>query len=131
MLHTRNLLALTFTLVLGIAAWGQTMDMHPAKTATMSKQQLLTLIATAKTPTQQERLAQYYTAQAQQYAALANEHAQMAEQYKKNPWMGANKHFASTYAYCASLAQSFQKLSGKMEQLAKAHEQMAHSSALK
>ena len=131
MFSTRNLLTLTFTLVLGIAAWGQTMAMQPDKTPTLSKQQLLTLIATAKTPAEQERIAQYYTAQAQQYAALAKEHTQMAEQYKKNPWMGANKHFASTYAYCASLAESFQKLSGKMEQLAKVHEQMAHAATQK
>jgi hypothetical protein len=131
MKRTLSILSLAF--ILTFTALGQMQMPMAMKTGpeNLSKQQLLSLIATAKTPAEHQRIAQYYEAQAQKYLALSKEHAAMAEQYKKNPLMGANKHFTSTLGYCESLVGSFQKLSVKMQQLAEVHLQMAKEAAQK
>jgi hypothetical protein len=42
----------------------------------LSKRQLNTLIATAKTPAEHQRIAEFYLSQAQDYVAQSKEHAQ-------------------------------------------------------
>src|ERR1017187_877489 len=51
----------------------------------LSKHQLNTLIATAKTPADHQRIAQFYQAQAQDYLAQSKEHAREAEQSRNDP----------------------------------------------
>ncbi len=125
MKRTLGILSLTFALALG--AFGQiaTAPRHPAEK--LSKQQLLSLIATAKTPADHRRIAQYYEAKAQDYLAQSKEHEQMAEQYKKNPLISSSKWSTATIGHCEYFAQSFKADAVKMQELAQLHEQMAQA----
>jgi len=91
----------------------------------LSKHQLNTLIATAKTPADHQRIAQFYQAQAQDYLAQSKEHAREAEQARNNPLRVNNKTIFSTVNHCEHYAQKFSDLAAKSQGLAKQHEQMA------
>lgn len=91
----------------------------------LSKRQLNTLIATAKTPAEHQRIAEFYLSQAQDYFAQSKEHAQMAEQYKNNPIRNNSKAVFSTVNHCEYWAQKFSEMAAKSQELAKQHEQMA------
>jgi Tfp pilus assembly protein FimT len=91
----------------------------------LSKKQLNSLIATAKTPAQHQRIAHYYSAQSDSYLAQSKEHAQMAEGYKANPAINNGKFSRGTVGHCEYLAQSFKEMSTKAGELAQMHEQMA------
>lgn len=92
---------------------------------TLSKQQLQSLIATARTPGEHERLARYYEAKAQNDLAEAREHAQMAAQFKQNALAASSKWSTGTVNHCVYFAQSLNGDAAKMQQLALQHEQMA------
>jgi len=104
-------------------AFGQTANQPQAEK--LSKQQLQSLIATAKTPAQHERIAQYYEAKAQSDLAQSKEHAQMAAEFKANNVTSSAKFANGTVNHCEYLAESFKKDAAKMEALAAQHEQMA------
>ena len=91
----------------------------------LSKSELNTLIATAKTPAEHQRIAQYYTAQSQDFLAQANEHEAMLASYKANPSLLNEKFKASTIKHCENLAADLKDLSVKSQEMAKMHEQMA------
>ncbi|HEX9198440.1 MAG TPA: hypothetical protein VF865_02700 [Acidobacteriaceae bacterium] len=112
---------LSLALVMTVAAFGQT----PAKPQHLSKQQLNTLIATAKTPAEHQRIAQFYQSQAQDYLAQADEHAAMVAAYKSNLSLTNNKNQASTISHCEYFVQTFKDLAVKSQELATMHEQMA------
>lgn len=95
------------------------------KAGKLGKQQLLSLIATAKTPAEHRRLAKYYEAQAKSYLAQAKEHEELSEAYKKNPMTSSSKFAAGTVDHCEYFAQSFKEDAAKMQELAEMHEQMA------
>jgi hypothetical protein len=97
----------------------------------LSKRQLNTLIATAKTPADHQRIAQFYQAQAQDYLAQSREHAREAEQARNNPLRVNNKTVFSTVNHCEHYAQKFSDLAAKSQDLAKQHEQMASDSGKK
>jgi hypothetical protein len=59
---------LSLAFVMSIAAFGQTPSTQQPKPEHLSKQQLNTLIATAKTPAEHGRVAQYYQAKAVDYS---------------------------------------------------------------
>jgi hypothetical protein len=90
---------------------------------TLSKAQVNTLAATAKTPAEHQRLADYYQAQAQSYLAQADEHKAMIAGYKANP---STKHQASEITHCANLVTSLTDLAAKSAEQAKLHQQMAN-----
>jgi len=112
---------LSLALVMTVAAIGQT----PAKPQHLSKQQLNTLIATAKTPAEHQRIAQFYQSQALDYLAQSKEHEAMVAAYKANPSMTNNKNQASTINHCEYFVQTFKDLAAKSQELAQLHEQMA------
>lgn len=112
---------LSLALVMTVAAFGQT----PVKPQHLSKQQLNTLIATAKTPADHERIAQFYQSEAQDYLAQSKEHEAMVAAYKSNPTMTNNKNQASTINHCEYFVQAFKDLAAKSQELAQLHEQMA------
>jgi hypothetical protein len=57
-----SILSLAF--VMTVAAFGQTASTPQSKPEHLGKRQLNTLIATAKTPAEHQRIAQYYEAKA-------------------------------------------------------------------
>ena len=117
-----SILSLAF--VMNVAAFAQTTAAQPTKLEHLSKRQLNTLIAAAKTPAEHQRIAQYYQAKAQDYLAQAKEHEQMVAAYKENPSLTA-KSQASTINHCEYFAQTFRDLATKSQELAQLHEQMA------
>jgi Tfp pilus assembly protein FimT len=119
----RTTVFLSLILVLAAAAFTQaTQAQKPEK---LSKQQLLSLIATAKTPAEHTRLAQYYGAVAQDYLAQSKEHEEMAVQYKKNPAFKISKSVGGPVNHCEYLAQHFKESAAKIQELAQEHERMA------
>jgi hypothetical protein len=93
---------------------------------TLSKTQVNTLAATAKTPAEHQRLADYYQAQAQNYLAQADEHKDMIAAYKANP---STKHQASEITHCGNLVASLNTLAAKSAEQAKLHQQMANEAS--
>ena len=91
----------------------------------LRKHQLNTLIATAETPADHQRIAQFYQSQAQDYLAQSREHAREAEQSRNNPMRNNNKAVFSTVNHCEHYAQKFSDLAFKSQELAQQHEQMA------
>lgn len=127
----RTFAALALTFALALSAFGQTSAQPRNQAEKLSKQQLLSLIATAKTPAEHQRIARYYEAKANDYLAQSKEHEQMAEQYRKNPMISSSKWATGTINHCAYIAQSLKDASAKMQELAQLHEQMARSTEQK
>jgi hypothetical protein len=117
-----SILSLAF--VMTVAAFGQTTSATQTKPEHLGKRQLNTLIATAKSPAEHRRIAQYYQAKAQDYLAQSKEHEQMVAAYKANPSLTA-KSQASTINHCEYFVQTFKDLAAKSQELAQLHDQMA------
>lgn len=92
----------------------------------LSKQQLNTLIGTAKTPAEHKRIAQYYKGQAADYLAQAKEHEEMVAAYKANSSMSTDKNHASTISHCEYFVTTFKALAANSEELAATHQRMAN-----
>lgn len=121
----RSLGILVVVFVLMLSAVWQVSTAQQHKPEKLSKQQLLSLIASAKTPAEHRRVAEYYHATAQDYLAQAKEHEEMAEAYKKNPMTSSSKFATGTVNHCEYFAKSFKDMATKMQELADMHEQMA------
>jgi hypothetical protein len=91
----------------------------------LSKQQLHTLIASAKTPAEHQRIAAYYSARAQDDLALARVHEQMAARFSGNPVSSSPKFATGTVNHCVSLAENYRKDAARMQAEEQKHEQMA------
>jgi hypothetical protein len=126
----RTIATLSFALVFAVTAFAQTSQSQP-KPEKLSKQQLNTLIATAKTPAEHSRIAQYYGAEAQADLAQSKDHEQMVEQFKQNPTFNSSKLTLGTVNHCEYLAQHYKENAAKMQQLSQDHEQMAKAAAQK
>jgi hypothetical protein len=124
-----SILALCIALIVVAPGRGQTASQP--KTPKISDQQLLTLIATAKTPAEHQRLADYYKAQANSYLAQSKQHEAQAEAYKKNPMTSSSKFEKGTVDHCDYVAKSFKDDAAKVQELADMHEQMAKDAAQK
>ncbi len=122
---------LAVVLALSLPSFGQTSTMHQHMAEKLSKQQLLSLIATAKTPADHRRVAEYYHAKVQDYLVQAKEHGEMAEAYKKNPMTSASKFATGTVDHCEYFDQSFKDMATKMQELADMHEQMAKDAEIR
>jgi hypothetical protein len=122
---------LSFTLIVTSAAFGQSSSTVQAKAENLSKQQLSTLIADAKTPAEHERIARFYEAKALDYQAQANEHAAMIAAYKANSSLSNNKNQAATIGHCEYFAEKFSSLAAEERGLSAEHEQMARAAAQK
>ena len=120
---------LSLALVMTVAAFGQAAPQQ--KPETLNKQQLNTLIATAKTPAEHERIANFYKLSAQDYKAQAQEHEEMIVAYKANSSLSNNKNRASTIGHCEYFVKTLNQLAVKSEDLAKMHEKMARESEQK
>jgi len=118
-------------LVLVISVVGFISAAQQQKPEKLTEKQLLSLIATAKTPAEHQRIAEYYQEKAQEYLAQAKEHEEMAEAYKKNPMTNSSKFATGTVNHCEYFAQSFKEMAAKMQDLANMHEQMAKDAETK
>lgn len=129
MKRTITILSLAFALT--VAAFTQIAPAQQPKHEHLSKQQLNTLIATAKTPAEHQRIAQYYHAKAADYLDQAKEHEQMIVSYKANTSLSTDKNRASTIGHCEYFVQTFKDLAAKSQELAQIHEQMAKDAGQK
>ena len=98
-----------------------------AKDKPLSKSDLKTMIATAETKADHERIAQYFDAKATKYEAEAKEHAELAPIYQKQPDPALSKHPNSprSFAHCDALSKSLQQAAENARQLAADHREMA------
>jgi hypothetical protein len=117
--------AFAFTLALTAAAFSETPSAPQSGPEQLSKQQLKTLIATAATPADHQRIAQYYQAKAQDYLNQAQEHEAMLAAYNANPSAATDKDRAGTVYHCEYYARKFRDMAAQSEELAKLHAQMA------
>jgi hypothetical protein len=124
-----SVLSLAFAIT--VAAFGQTPSAQQPKPEHLSKQQLNTLIATANTQADHERIAQYYRSKAVDYLAQAKEHEGMVAAYKANSSLSTNKNRASTISHCEYFATTFQALADNSQELATLHERMAQEAPQK
>jgi hypothetical protein len=115
--------AATLAAVMTASAFAQA----PAAQAKLTNAQLSTLIATAKTPAEHQRIADYYKAEAQDYLAQAAEHKAMIVAYRANP---SSKHQASEITHCENLVTSLDAQAAKSQEMAKMHEQMSAKAGL-
>jgi len=127
----RTITILSLVLALTAAAFAQAAPSQQVKPEHISKQQLNTLIATAQTPADHQRIAQYFQAKAQDYLAQAQEHEQMIAAYKANAALSNDKNLASTIGHCEYFVQTFKEMAAKSQELAQLHEQMAREAAPK
>ena len=121
---------LSSILVLALVAFTSTLQAQQ-NSGELNKQQLVTLIASAKTPAEHTRIAEYYGAQAQADLALSQEHAQMADQFKTNSVTSSYKFATGTVNHCAYLAASYKQSAAKMQKLEQKHELMAKEAGQK
>lgn len=93
----------------------------------MSRQDLKSLIANAKTPEDHERIAKHFDAEADQLEAQAKDHQELAAQYKANPSGQEQKHPMSgrTAGHCKYFADDVSKAAKEDRALAADHRQMA------
>jgi hypothetical protein len=94
---------------------------------TMSKEEVKTLIANAKSAEDHERLAKHFDAEAIQLDAEANEHQELVAVYKANPSGQESKHPMSgkTAGHCQYFADDLHKAATQARELAADHRDMA------
>ncbi len=113
-----------FALVVGTVSTAQA-----AEPKHLSKKQVKTLIATAKSPADHMQLARYFKAEADRLEAEAKEHDELAEVYRKSMTSQAsaikNPMAPNTAGHCEYFAKSVREAAKSARELAAAHEQMA------
>jgi hypothetical protein len=128
----RTITILSLALALTVAAFAQGAPAQQPKPEHLSKQQLNTLIADAKTPAEHQRIAQYFDAEAAKYAAEAKEHEGLAQAYlKSGPASAKYPGGMQTFSHCESMSKSLQKAAENARQLASDHQQMAKNAEQK
>jgi hypothetical protein len=121
------------TLVLGLSLAVSVMAQSTASVQVvpekLTRQQLQSLVTTAKTSAEHQRIANYYEAKAQRLVVESQEHAMMAEQYKKNIITASGKFSTGTVNHCEYIAESLKQDAAKAQELANLHQEMARTSA--
>ena len=93
----------------------------------LSKKELKTLLATASTPEQHNRLAEHYRAKAEKLDADANDHIEMAKVYRSRGGAAGTKWPANTLTpkHCEDLAKTLRKSAAEARDLGTEHAGMA------
>lgn len=114
------LLAVMAVLTGGIAVRG-------VESKLLTKDELKSLVAGAKTAQDHERLAAHFAAKADELDAEAREHTELAAEYKVHPTIHEQKHPMSgqTASHCDFFAAELRKAAQGARQLAADHEKMA------
>ena len=97
----------------------------------LSPQQLASLVASARTTVEHERIANYYRNQADKLLAESNDHAKMAAAFRANPVTNNEKRAGATVNHCEYLAQSLKERSQKIRALAEEHQSMAKAASIR
>ena len=95
----------------------------------LTKKEVKILTATAKTPAEHLKLAQYYDQRANAYLAESKKHEEMAEASRKNR-MAGSKFFHMSVQHCESLASSYRENAQKMKGIADDHRAMADKAGM-
>jgi hypothetical protein len=103
------------------------LSVHTFAAEQLSPKQLASLVASAKTTAEHERIANQYRAQADKLLAESNDHARMAAAFRANPVTNNEKRASATVNHCEYLAQSLRERSRKIRALAEEHERMAQA----
>lgn len=122
----RAAVALTaITVILGVV--GMLAQTNPAATARLTKKEVKTLVATAKTPEDHMKLARHFRQEADTLEAQAKEHDDLALEYRKNPSAMSMKMPMSPRSaeHCEYFAKSAREAAKAARELATSHEQMA------
>ena len=98
------------------------------KTAALTKKELKTAIASAKSAEDHHRIAVYFKEQADQLLAEAKEHDELAALYGKSPNPLAIRVGRSA-EHCKYIAEYIRKAAHQDRELAKLHEEMANQAA--
>jgi len=93
----------------------------------LNRHQLKTLIATAKTPEEHRRIAQFYQSMTQKYLAQSEKHEEMLKGYQENKYYRR----ASFINHCQYEVQRFTDKAAKSQKLVLLHEQMARDAEQK
>jgi hypothetical protein len=129
-LRITNLISIaSLATAMTLTALSQMQITAPNAPENLNTHQLNTLVETAKTPAEHQRIAEYYEARAQDYQARANVHQAMVEQYKADATRVNNKNYASTIGHCEYFAQRLRDQAAEAQEQAKLHQQMAMEAA--
>ena len=114
-----------FTATLALA--GGAVVAEAAKTKKLSKKDLKTLISSAKSRADHQRLADYYSALAVEYDAESKEHTAEAEAYAKNPTIQESKNPGGgrTAGHCRFFATKYAEMAETAKEMATIHSDMA------
>ena len=94
----------------------------------LSKKEVKTLLATAGTPQEHNKLAEHFRLKAETFGAEANEHIELAKIYRTRGGVPGTKWPANTFTakHCEDLAQNLQKAAKEAWSLSTAHSDMAN-----
>jgi hypothetical protein len=120
----QNLLSTAITILLGVGGLSLAVAVEPADLTTKD---LKTAIATAKTPKEHQRIANYYKKEADRMLADAVEHEELATVYAKSGDPQGTKHpmAGQTVDHCKYFSEAARKAAQESRELAKLHEEMA------
>ncbi len=111
---------ISLVLVVFLAAGNTAAGQRPS----LSKKEVKTLIASAKTKEDHLKLADYYNAQTVRLEAEAKEHDAMAEFYRQNP-PRTTKFQVFSEEHFKEIARRFRESAAKTQKLAAMHEELA------
>ena len=121
----RTLAILSLVFALAFTAYSQTTTSQ--QTEKLGKKQLAALVASAKTPSDHERLATYYAAQATNDLTESELHGRMAADFQQSTAASSEKFATGTIKHCQYLQAHLKQDAVKMQALAQQHEEMARS----
>ena len=119
--------ALLLLLALSLAAFASGSSVFGQQTSSkLTEKQVRTLIATAKTPEDHQKIAAYYRAKAEEAKANAAEHERILAAYNQNPSTHEPaKTAGGPSAHCHTLIRLYNDEAKEDSALAEEHEQMA------
>ena len=118
-------LSTALTIMLGVGTLSLAAATESGQPA-LTKKTLVGAIASAETPQDHQRIANYYKAEAGRMLAEAKEHDELAVAYAKSP-NASTKHpmAGQTAEHCKFFADAARKAAQESQELAKLHEEMA------
>ena len=115
----------TVTAVLAMALLSVAGGQGAPQQEKLTKQQLKSLISSAKTPTDHQKLAAYYHDEAQRLKAKQREHEEEADEYYRNPSRHPSPKYPTLGQHCRDLAGYYAMAAQKALTMADMHETLA------
>src|SRR5712692_3891213 len=131
LVNTKRLRTAIFAVGIAMLAAVVSIPSGGAKSKSLTKSELKNLIANAKTPSDHERIAEYFDAEAAKYQAEAKEHDEEGDYYAKHAAFPLNKaESQNLYAHdmpshCRELAAKLREAAHEAHQLATVHREIA------